>query len=397
MNEISIKTGKEIIIDYLTVTFEFRAFDDDKELEVVEEYVNGIRELLNVSEERVFEKEFGKGNYRYAYQIGDGVTLKLCGPINECGIRTCSLELKGEGCREYERNNPTKTWKDFVVELKAFFDVRASRVDVSFDDFDGDVITFDHILSKLRRELYTSSYKKPYVLTGNDYEGWSITFGRRKANSKTSQQLVIYEKNKEQKSKGIECNQPYWTRYEMRFLHEKAAHVFNDIFHVYHGRIRYPKDEKIADGEEGFKELASRLLYGMLDIKEDSTYDQSNMSKVPTDPKWLAFVGSVKKAKIPGPKAKESLFSRYSKYYHQTSSIYILLLYLLSNKNIKQFNKEMLNELKYSVTHIRDSKNELKKLNSYLIEKNKKGIDKNNLDEMIEEIDRLIFDEEVPF
>lgn len=336
MNEISIKAGKEIIIDYLTVTFEFRAFDDDKELEVVEEYVNGIRELLNVSEERVFEKEFGKGNYRYAYQIGDGATLKLCGPINECGIRTCSLELKGEGCREYERNNPTKTWKDFVVELKAFFDVRASRVDVSFDDYDGDVITFDHILNKLRKELYTSSYKKPYVLTGNDYEGWSITFGRRKADSKTSQQLVIYEKNKEQKSKGIECNQPYWTRYEMRFMHEKAAHVFNDIFYAYHGKIRYPEEEKIADGEEGFKELASRLLYGMLDIKEDSTYDQSNMSKVPTDPKWLEFVSSVKKAKIPAPKAKESLFSRYSKYYHQTSSIYILLLYLLSNKNIKQ-------------------------------------------------------------
>lgn len=90
-DEIIIKTGKEIIIDYLTITFEFNMFDYDKELEIVDELVETIRNLLNVNTEKVMEKDFGKGNYRYLYDIGDGVTLKMCGPINDRGIRTCSL------------------------------------------------------------------------------------------------------------------------------------------------------------------------------------------------------------------------------------------------------------------------------------------------------------------
>lgn len=397
MEEISIKTGKEIIIDYLTVTFEFRSFDDDKELEIVDEIVKGIQILLNVNEEKVYEKDFGKGNYRYAYEIGDGAMLKLCGPINECGNRTCSLEMKGEGCREYERNNPKKSWEDLIMELISYYEARASRVDITIDDYDGDIISFDYVLDKLKRELYTSSFKKSYSLSGNNYDGWSITFGRRMANSKTSQQLVIYEKNKEQRTRGIECNQPYWTRYEMRFMHEKAAHILNDIFYAYEGKIRYPEEETIQKGEDGFKELASRLLYGMLDIKEDTTYDKSNISKAKTDPKWLEFIGSVKKAKIPGPKPKEDSFKRYSKYYHQTSNVYLVLLYLISNRNIFQFNKEMLNELRDSIIHIGESKTELKKLNSYLLEKGQAVVDKNCLNDILSDIEKLILDEEVPF
>lgn len=34
--------------------------------------------------------------------------------------------------------------------------------------------------------------------------------------------LCIYEKLKEQQSKGIECKQKYWTRYEMRFTQSRA-------------------------------------------------------------------------------------------------------------------------------------------------------------------------------
>ena len=89
-----LKEGQEIIIDYLTGTFEFISIDSELELETVENTVELIRSLLNVQKERVIEKEFGKGNYRYAYEIGDGVTLKLCGPINERGINTNSLEMK---------------------------------------------------------------------------------------------------------------------------------------------------------------------------------------------------------------------------------------------------------------------------------------------------------------
>ena len=132
-----VKHGKEIIIDYLTVTFEFRSFSESTELEVVDDYVENVRTLLGISEEQVLEKGFGKGNYRYAYQLADGGMLKLCGPLNERGIHTCSLELKGTGCREFERNRPDITWYDLLLTLFGMYEARNSRLDLTIDDFEG--------------------------------------------------------------------------------------------------------------------------------------------------------------------------------------------------------------------------------------------------------------------
>lgn len=120
--------------------------------------------------------------------------------------------MNGDGCREFERNNPNKSWYNLLIVLRVQNEGRASRIDVTIDDYDGDIVIFNFIKDKLEREMYTSSFKKNYSILGNKYDGQSITFGRRQANSKSSQQLVIYEKNKEQISKGHECNQEYWTR-----------------------------------------------------------------------------------------------------------------------------------------------------------------------------------------
>ena len=89
--------------------------------------------------------------------------------------------------------------------------------------------------------MYTSGFKKPYTIHGNAIDGFSITFGKRKADNKLSKQLCIYEKDKEQRAKGKECNQENWTRFEMRFMHEKAQRVFDDLLYAYMGEIRYPE------------------------------------------------------------------------------------------------------------------------------------------------------------
>ena len=47
-----LKEGQEIIIDYLTGTFEFISIDSELELETVENTVELIRSLLNVPKER---------------------------------------------------------------------------------------------------------------------------------------------------------------------------------------------------------------------------------------------------------------------------------------------------------------------------------------------------------
>ena len=88
-----VKTGKEIIIDYLTGSHEFLCNDNEEELQAVEDTVEFFRQLLNVPKERVVPMEFGKGNYRYGYQIGDGVTYKLCGPLNDRGRRMLVFDM----------------------------------------------------------------------------------------------------------------------------------------------------------------------------------------------------------------------------------------------------------------------------------------------------------------
>ena len=58
--------------------------------------------------------------------------------------------------------------------------------------------------------MFISSFKKSPCVGGNDEEGKSYTFGKRKKGSRTNMQLCIYEKHKEQISKGKENIQPYW-------------------------------------------------------------------------------------------------------------------------------------------------------------------------------------------
>ena len=198
-----VKTGKEIIIDYLTGSHEFLCNDNEVELQAVEDTVEFFRQLLNVPKERVVPMEFGKGNYRYGYQIGDGVTYKLCGPLNEKGIHTNCLEMKGEGCREFERNNGVDAWEKFLFTLGcSSIKFRCSRLDLTIDHYEHKGVTFDWVKSKLDRGMYTSGFKKLYTIHGDPIDGFSITFGKRKADNKLSKQLCIYEKDKEQRANG---------------------------------------------------------------------------------------------------------------------------------------------------------------------------------------------------
>ncbi len=392
-----VKIGKEIIIDYLTGSNEFICNDDEIELQVVEDITEAFRSMLNVPNERVIPMEFGKGNYRYAYQLGDGVTLKLCGPINERGVHTNCLEMKGEGCREFERNNGIDAWEDFLFTLGCGCEFRCSRIDLTIDDYEGKGVTFDWVKSKLDRGMYTSGFKKPYTIHGNDVDGYSITFGKRKADNKLSKQLCIYEKNKEQLSKGKECNQEYWTRYEMRFMHEKAHHVFNDLLHAYAGKIRYPEEKKIPKGIEGFKIFVSSLLYSLLDIKEDNDYDASNKNKAKTDPLWLEFVGDVEKAKIGTPQPKEPSWNKFNKYIQQTKGIYDICNFFKSGTNLQQYFKLCAQELSNHIGEIADNKIKINKVNKYLSDLNNNSISKDVLLEQKELIDEFLFDEEVPW
>lgn len=399
MTEISeeVKTGKEVLIDYFTCTFEFYSIDEEKELDVVDDIVDAFSKLLRIPQENIYEKEFGKGNYRYVYDLGEGISLKICGPLNASGIHTNSLEMKGEGCREFERQNGKDKWYLFFLTMSAQFEARCTRIDLTIDDYDGNIVSFNWLKDKLEREMYTSAFKKSFSIHGNKYDGYSITFGQRKSNSKTSQQLCIYEKNKEQLSKGVQSNQPYWTRYEMRFMHEKAQYVFIDVICAFDGEIRYPEKRKIPKGEAGFKILLSALLYGLLDIKEDSTYDATNLHKVPTDTLWRQFVQTIDKAKIPSPKSKNPKWNKFDSYIHQTLPLYMVCKYIQNGCNFNQYTKSVLQELTNDLTILLESDKKLRRGNSFLVELGNPVIDKSKILFEIKRLEKYLKEEELPF
>lgn len=388
-----VKSGTEIKIDYFSGTFEFRNLSDDDELKDVEGTVEAIANLLNVPKEEILEADYGKGNYRYLFHLGDGIELRICGPINKMGHRTCSLQMKGSGCRYFERNNPDKDWEELLISFSTFFEMNATRIDIAIDDYDGDIIPFSWLWKKIENRSFTSTFNSPPTFIKNERDGSSITFGSRKS----TQMLVIYEKDKEQRSKGYEHNQPYWTRIEMRFQHEKADLVYDDVIYAFMGEIRFPEEKKIPKGEEGFKQLSSAILYRMLDIKEDSDYDDRNKSKVPTDPNWLKFLGYVEKAKFAPLTKVEPKWLRHELYIKENIPTYLLVKYLLANKNPQQFGKDMLKLLCASIEDFVDKKNKLKKANIFLKELNINLLDDNTLYDIEDELETYLLDEELPF
>lgn len=388
-----VKSGTEIKIDYFSGTFEFRNYLDDQELQDVEDTVHAMANLLNVPKEEILEADYGKGNYRYLFHLGDGIDLKICGPINKIGNRTCSLQMKGSGCRYFERNNPDKDWEELLLSFHTYFDMKATRIDIAIDDFDGDVIPFNWLWQKIEKRSYTSTFNSPPTFIKNERDGSSITFGSRKS----TQMLVIYEKDKEQSAKGYEHNQSYWTRIEMRFQHEKADLVFTDIIYAFMGKIRYPEEKIIPEGEEGFKIFSKSTLYNMLDIKEDNEYDDRNKSKVPTDTNWLRFLGNVEKAKFSPLTKAEPKWLRHEMYIKENIPTYLLVRYLAANKNPQQFGKDMLKLLYYSLEDFIDKKNKLKKTNTFLKECGIDLLDDDAIYEIETELKKYLLDEELPF
>jgi hypothetical protein len=169
----------------------------------------------------------------------------------------------------------------------------------------------------------------------------------------------------------------------MRFMHEKAARVYEDVVYSFDGIMNYPEKKTIPKGEDGFKYLISSLLYSMLDVKEENTYDSSNKTKAKTDPLWLKFVGNVEKAKLAKVKPKEISFNRFDKYIHQTLGLYIIFNFIKCGMNINQYSKISIQELKNELEKISDNDKKINRINTYLIESGLEPINKNELIDVI--------------
>ena len=318
--------------DYLSFTFDYESFDSEYELETNNNYILYFKDLLKLSDEEIVPQTYGKGRFDYMYHLCPGIDLKLKGPINSNAAYTCQLEIKGEGCREIERREID--WRMFLLRVKVELSSKCTRADLAIDDKEGNIIKFNEVKEKLDKHQFVTTFKnKDYSIHGSGKKGYSLNFGSRES----TQMLVIYEKDKEQKAKGLDCPYDYWARYEMRFMHEKADRVIEDIIQAYDGKITYPEPKEVEKGVAGFNTYVTGLFYQLLDIKEDNNYSEKDQAKVPTDPKWKEFVSDVEKAKLPNVEPRKSTYETRMAYIMPKAASVIATMYAMANRDMDLF------------------------------------------------------------
>ena len=374
MSEIEIK------IDYFSATFPLDVDAKESVLFKVHEMVKLIATYLNVQNFEVAKCKYAQNNYNYQFNLGEHIILRLDGPMNDCYQKTCHLEMKGEGCRDFESRNPDKTWANFILFM-AELNCRFKRIDIAIDDFKGDQVTMGWLTEKiLQKKFYTSVFRTSPTPHGTLESGYSIQFG----SNESPVELVIYDKKMERIHRKKSCDKTYWVRYEMRFRNNVADKVALSLI-------------KAHESEDEFKlqKFAFEQLYRVLDIKQDNNEDQRHMSRVSTDQRWKAFLQNVEKGTLPKtedliPKTFETFLKAAETYI----STWLLVKYLDVCKDPYLFEMEI---YKFMRDGLRFSKQRFQRLNMYLDQRHLKTLDDATYAALHEEFKGIINDRELPF
>ncbi len=333
-----------------------------------------IADYLNVQNFEVSKERYAHNNYNYQYQLGEHITLRLDGPLNDCYQKTCHLEMKGEGCRDFERRNNDKTWRDlflFMVMLNAKF----KRIDIAIDDYVGDVIDLEYLSNKIKNHFYTSIFKSNPRPIGTLEDGLTYQFGSNLSKS----ELVVYDKKAEQEKRKKVCSREYWVRYELRFRSDNAEAIATKIVTKYE-----------------LQKLAYEQLYRMLDIKEDNSYSVREQSRVLTDSRWTSFLNNVEKGMLVIQKSNtiDDTMDKYMKTGAPFVSMYLMLTYLMVGRDPWIFEIEIFKFMKNS---LKFSNKTFKRLNMYLNNMGLKPLDDVDFAILKHEFSEIIQEKELPF
>ncbi|MCQ2793405.1 MAG: replication initiation factor domain-containing protein [Bacilli bacterium] len=300
-------------IDYL----KFR-FDLDNNESIAK--LNPIYKILGVKIEDA-QKKPGMNGYENTLKLAPGISLWYGGNAtkNYLGQETCVLELKGEGCREFEIRYSVLhySFEDQVEEAEKIrcawvalieeclhLDGKCTRFDIPTDDMEG-IIKIDELKEKLTKGEYTtkmkhieetSSYEdksnmadpianRDYMLQDvvqvNDSKnkGYSFTIGTR-----NHVQLCIYDKKAEQNNKGDHLDVKSWIRYEVRFYHDNAE---NNILLL----LIALEDNKMSSFIIG-------CLKSIFELKESVPKDARHKYRGKTWDKWNKLVSEGEKVNL---------------------------------------------------------------------------------------------------
>lgn len=294
-------------IDYL----KFR-FDLNKEQGIHK--LNPIFKILGVDLSKAHSKP-GMNGYEKTLVLAPGISLWHGGEYtrNYLGQDTCVLELKGQGCREFETSYFVRNYSpNFIIDRQESnrlgwialiqecisLDGKCTRFDIPTDDQEG-IITIDEIREKISKGEYSTTMKRieetsSYSNKDNMIEqekdtgvtlsnvvrvddsknkGYSCTIGTR-----NHVQLCIYDKKAEQNNKGDFLSIKNWIRYEVRFYHENAE---NNIILLL-----------IALEDNEMNKFIIGCLKSIFEFKESLPEDKRKKYRAKTWEKWDKLVSS---------------------------------------------------------------------------------------------------------
>ena len=386
--EVKEEKNIEIKPDYLRASIELEVTDQEFEEEIVNDKKIEIANLLGVNEDEIGERDHHKERYKYMFELGDSMEVGMLGPKNARGIPTCSIHLKGQGCRDFETRNPNKSFVELLRELKYGQNAIFSRIDTAIDIYNKEILDMEYLESKLKKKQFISSFKKKYYKKhGCPEEGESIEMGGRDSPC----QLVFYDKLLEQKAKRHDVDKDYWLRCELRFRHEKADQFVTELIAAYDGKLK--GINKI--GMPAVEAYIKSVLLGILDIKEDNNYDMEHQYIVNTDSKWANFTGT-QKWNIDATGRKETSWNKKEDVMSHSLPSYLLTKYMIAGCNPYQFTTAMVDVLYKAITRFEEKKNR-KAVNIYLRENGLQPLDDETYLKLKEKIKEDYEERRLPF
>lgn len=267
--------SNKIIIDYLTITFKVPSFQ------------NFLMDLLKIpNNDNVIStrnRNFDQGIYFMGIRIMWN---------SESGL--VMLECSGQGCRTVESLNPEFTWSKFLFSFSEWLTTKnddghyiahISRIDLAYDIFDNDDVTFDRIVKYVKKRQWAclsgkTDIRMPTDKFGLEYTEKCIYFG----SEKSDRFLRIYDKALEQ---GVLDHK--WLRIEMQNRNENALSVVLNL-------IKYDFD--VGYVYKGILRDYLRFL-----TKSRDSVDSKHIADIPTCRWWLdllSHVGKIKQLYLPG-------------------------------------------------------------------------------------------------
>lgn len=376
---------KRTIPDYVSVTFPLVVSMSEDEQERSIQTKRVFRDFLGLKDCQCRSEAYASNNFKYQYTLSEFITLRCDGPVNSDGERTCQLEMKGEGCREFERLAQLRgiTWLDFfnfLIGMNATF----KRFDLANDDFSGMEMTQKYFYEKLRNGEYTSVFKSPPKFFGLLDEGFTVELGGRRS----STQLTVYDKRIEQLQKHNQCDESYWTRYELRFRGAKADAMVLELCKNY----RNPDD--LVNGLD-FAKFARVQLLNTIELKKNGNYSGNNLNKAEIDPKWLAFLDNIEKGEPVKVEQRETNYESRRAYAMPKAAGVIATWFMMKNKDMDLFMHDFFKEMYALLTKFTDKQK--KRLNENLLENGIEPLSEEGFDNLRLAFYEKALDMELPF